>query len=382
MSEEKKYDYIFAGAGLAGLSLAYKLKKTPGLKHKKIALVDPSEKNSNDRTWCFWSREKETFDHILHKRWPRILFASDDFQKDLDIDPYNYKMIRGLDFYKEVIPFLEKDPGTTFYKNSIDHISEQQNGVAVHTSNGVINGEYVFKSYYDKVDFGQSHFVWQHFKGLVIQTEQDSFDESQAIFMDFRVDQDDETRFFYVLPFDKKTALVEIAIFSGSIPEPEFYDAFISDYIKNVLKINQYNILETELGAIPMTTYNFGQHNSEKVIHIGTGGGSVKPSSGYAFKRIQEETDRVLDYIKQDKLSKYRFQNNRYQLYDRILLNAILSNKTTGKIIFEKLFKKIRPQTIFKFLDEKGGFFNDIKIFTAPPTLPFFRAFLEEIFKR
>ena len=328
MSEEKKYDYIFAGAGLAGLSLAYKLKKTPGLKHKKIALVDPSEKNSNDRTWCFWSREKETFDHILHKRWPRILFASDDFQKDLDIDPYNYKMIRGLDFYKEVIPFLEKDPGTTFYKNSIDHISEQQNGVAVHTSNGVINGEYVFKSYYDKVDFGQSHFVWQHFKGLIIQTEQDSFDESQAIFMDFRVDQDDETRFFYVLPFDKKTALVEIAIFSGSIPEPEFYDAFISDYIKNVLKINQYNILETELGAIPMTTYNFGQDLQPVILAL-----------THTTKRQEDNwKERVNRYIQQKKEENKEQDDNMEEIKENYNLEEVdtmttIHDENRGKYI-------------------------------------------------
>ena len=50
--------------------------------------------------------------------------------------------------------------------------------------------------------------------------------------MDFRVEQDDETRFFYVLPFNEREALVEIAIFSGEIPDPSFYDPFIKELYK------------------------------------------------------------------------------------------------------------------------------------------------------
>ena len=63
----KKYEYIIAGAGLAGLSLAYKIRKDQSLNGKSILLVDKDHKNKNDRTWCFWSRTKGDFDDIRYK---------------------------------------------------------------------------------------------------------------------------------------------------------------------------------------------------------------------------------------------------------------------------------------------------------------------------
>ena len=52
----KKYDYIIAGAGLAGLMLALEMSKS-SLKNKKVLLVDKDPKNTNDRTWCFWAKQ-------------------------------------------------------------------------------------------------------------------------------------------------------------------------------------------------------------------------------------------------------------------------------------------------------------------------------------
>ncbi len=379
MSTNPKYDIIIAGAGLAGLSLAYKIKSNQNIAQQSILLIDPTEKNKNDRTWCFWSKEKDLFDSILYKKWGRIHFGSDQIEKQFDIKPYTYKMIRGIDFYNHVLSFLKAQPGVEFVKAKIDDISKGDKIVNVRAGGNHYSSQWLFKSYYDNIDFSKSHFVWQHFKGWIIETDHDCFDPELAGFMDFRLPQDDETRFCYVLPFDKRNALVELAIFSENIPESSFYDNYLENYINDILKIKHYKINDIELGAIPMTTFKFSNNQDNRIINIGTNGGSVKASSGYAFNRIQKETDRIVDHIINDNLLRYRHNTSRFQFYDRILLNAILSNKTTGKEVFESLFLKLDPQTIFKFLDEEGSFFNDLKVFTAPPTLPFFKAFLEEI---
>ncbi|NNE14356.1 MAG: lycopene cyclase [Saprospiraceae bacterium] len=376
---EKNFDYIIAGAGLAGLSLAYKIRLNPKLDSKSILLVDKDQKSKNDRTWCFWSKENELFDEIVYKKWSNITYASDDFSKDFDILPYAYKMIRGIDFYNFVLRFLKKAPNVTFCFESIESVSDEGQHAVIKTDNNSFRGNIIFKSFYDKIDFSQSHFVWQHFKGVIIETPEAKFNPNKAMFMDFRVDQEKETRFFYQLPISETKALVELAIFSSSIPEPTFYDSYINDYLKNILNISDYKIIEEELGAIPMTTFNFNNNTQKRIINIGTNGGSVKASSGYAFKRIQEETDRLIHFIIADTLNKYKPVKNRFGFYDKIMLNAILSKKTTGQKVFDALFKKLKPQTIFKFLDEKGSFFNDLKIFSAPPTLPFLKAFFEEL---
>ena len=36
---------------------------------KQIALIDPSKKNVNDKTWSFWEKEPSQWNHIIQKHW-------------------------------------------------------------------------------------------------------------------------------------------------------------------------------------------------------------------------------------------------------------------------------------------------------------------------
>ncbi|NNF21689.1 MAG: lycopene cyclase [Saprospiraceae bacterium] len=378
----KKYDYIIAGAGLAGLSLAYRIRKEKKLDGLRILLLDRDQKNKNDRTWCFWSQRTGVFDHLIHKRWPKIRFASQNLNKSYSISPYDYRMIRGIDFYTHCFDFLTQCPNTFFINDTIENIEQSKNSVTVNCSGQEFECEYLFKSYPEPFDTNKNHFVWQHFKGWFIETANDSFDTNEATFMDFRVRQEDETRFFYVLPTTEKKALIELAVFSKEIPDPSFYDPFLKEYIEKTLGIKSYSISEVELGAIPMTNQKFSQNKASRIINTGTNAGQVKASSGFAFIRIQREMQRLFEYIRDNKVDQYLAESGRYQFYDSIFLNSILTGKTTGETVFEKLFNKISPQNIFRFLDEEGGFINDLKIFTAPPTIPFIHAFFEELLNK
>lgn len=377
-----KYDYIIAGAGLAGLSLAYRIRKEKNLDHLRILLLDKDLKNKNDRTWCFWSKETGLFDDIVFKRWPNIKFANENIEKSFSLYPYEYRMIRGIDFYKHCIEFLSQSPNTFFINEEINVIDQNDSTIRVECTEQDFECSYIFKSYPDPFDIGNGHFVWQHFKGWFIETPEAIFNTEEAIFMDFRIEQKNETRFFYVLPTSAHHALVELAIFSKEIPDDSYYDPFLNHYITQTLSITSYRVLESELGAIPMTNQKFRQERNSRIINIGTNAGQVKASSGYAFSRIQREMQRLFEFIRNEKMGKYYPLTNRYQFYDSIFLNSILTGKTTGATVFGKLFDKLSPQSIFMFLDEEGGFMNDCKIFTAPPTIPFLKAFFEELIKR
>ena len=37
---------------------------------------------------------------IIHKTWNQSFFASKDFRLEFNLNPYQYKMIRSLDFYQ------------------------------------------------------------------------------------------------------------------------------------------------------------------------------------------------------------------------------------------------------------------------------------------
>ncbi len=88
------YDYIIAGGGMAGLSLAYYLNQSR-LRTKKILVIDREQKNKNDRTWCFWEKGESAFESIVHRHWQKVWFHGTNFSEWLNISPYQYKMIRG-----------------------------------------------------------------------------------------------------------------------------------------------------------------------------------------------------------------------------------------------------------------------------------------------
>jgi lycopene beta-cyclase len=52
---------------------------------------------NNDRTWCFWKTTIHFGDNLFQKMGS-ALFANENFRRDLDLQPYHYNMVKGLDF--------------------------------------------------------------------------------------------------------------------------------------------------------------------------------------------------------------------------------------------------------------------------------------------
>lgn len=351
---------------------------------KSIGIIEPQSHRSNDRTWCFWDKNASPYDDIIYKNWSTIKFKSSTLDRRLSIHPYRYKMIRGLDFYNHVIPELQAAHNLAWIQDQVIDMSEADDHVTVSGQRGSYRGQLVFKSYVDtEINKDDNIYVDQHFKGWFIETLEDAFDETMATFMDFSIDQSGEVRFMYVLPESRRKALVELAIFSNELLAQDAYDSIVSDYIKDDLQITDYVIEEKEFGVIPMTTYDFKRHNTAKVFHIGTAGGAVKASSGYAFKRILEHNRSIIEALKNSKSidSTYGVINGRFRYYDMIFLNAILNGNVEGAEVFTKLFQRLTPQEVFKFLDQETSFIEDLKIFTAPPFMPFLKSMFEVLLR-
>ena len=72
----QKFDYIIIGSGLAGLQLAYAFSLDPFFKNLKLAIIDPSSKKTNDKTWCFWEKGLGQWDEIITRYWNQGEFIS------------------------------------------------------------------------------------------------------------------------------------------------------------------------------------------------------------------------------------------------------------------------------------------------------------------
>lgn len=380
MNNTSKYDFVILGGGAAGLSLAHRMMNHSYFATKKIALVEREQKTKNDRTWCFWEKGSGKYDNVVYRSWENIHFYSKALEKKESINPYHYKMIKGIDFYNYVYAELANASHIDIIHAEVERIEEHENQATIHLlDQGELTTKQVFKSYpsIDHIDSDKHIHVLQHFKGYVIETKRPTFDPECATFMDFRIDQKGDARFLYVLPHSPTKALVEVALFSNTLLDQPAYDKILTDYIKDFLEIKSYCIEEEEFGVIPMSTYPFADHNTKNIFHIGTGGGIVKASSGYAFSRIQKHSDQLIDAIVngQPLKNSYNGLHGRHLFYDKIMLHAMLKNGVSGEDIFTNLFKKKNAPQIFKFLDQETSHLEDIGIFRAPPMWPFTKSF-------
>ncbi len=277
------WDFIICGGGMSGLSLAYYLQKS-NLGSKSILIVEPQEKNKNDRTWAFWESGKSTFESILYKKWNAVNFrdAANKIQK-LDIGNYQYKLLRGIDFYDFVATELCKSPNIQFIKDSVISIEDSTEYAVVKTNSGqTFQADFVFDSTYKlKLNIPENHNLLQHFKGLVIRTQKAIFDPNLPEMMDFGIEQYNECRFMYVLPFDEHTAIVEYTLFTEKLLEEKEYDAELKKYISEKLQITDYEVIEDEFGIIPMSDEATKEFPSKHIVRIGTSGGYTNPATGY-----------------------------------------------------------------------------------------------------
>ena len=263
----KHYNYIFAGSGLSALMTVYKIVQSGKFSDKSILLLDENSKKSNDRTWCFWSEKNENWEPIINKKWNSALFANQDFKIDINLNPYKYNQIRGLDFYNFVFDVISKQENITFVNQKVIDYEESENQITLQTETDSYTCDQLFNSILDLYEVEnqtQYPLLKQHFIGWFIQSEQEVFNAEQATFMDFSVEQKGNTRFMYVLPTSKTEALLEYTLFSHNHLETAEYELELGNYIQK-LGITNYKIIEKERGSIPMTCFPFWKNNTVRL---------------------------------------------------------------------------------------------------------------------
>jgi lycopene beta-cyclase len=375
-----------AGGGAAGLSLAYYLSKS-GLSNKRVLIIDKDRKNKNDRTWGFWHNTPTPFEEIVSSRFYRLHFYSSYFQKNIALQDYQYSVIQGIDFYRFIKNQLKPYPNFEFLNTQVSGFNEKDDGVEVITDQGNYQGNLAFSSIFDEQEIVKATksklYLRQHFKGWIIKTENDCFDKEAFTMFDFRTEQNGLMRFFYVIPQSKNQALVEYTLFSENLLQPERYDEAIEKYIDEILRISNYEIVETEFGVIPMTDYKFPSRQGKYVINIGSLGGSSKPSSGYTFTRIQKHTKAIADALEKG-ISPDISANSgfRYRFYDSVLLNILKTRGGMAEKLFSYMFKNNSITQLFNFLDEDGGLVNDLKIISSLPPMPFLKSTAQLLFSK
>ena len=372
-----EYDFIIAGAGMAGLSLAYRLPKSA-----RVLLIDRDDAARLERTWCFWEASAGPFESAIHHRWNDIFVHGNGLSERYKIAPYTYKMLRGRDFYAFMQDWLEGQPQITVQRGNLQRLEGGPDGATAWVDGEAFRAPWIFNSALRPAQTETGfHSLLQHFRGWVIRSPTAAFDSSAATFMDFRTAQQaGGTRFVYVMPFDAHTALVEFTVFSPALLTDLEYEAGLREYIKEQLGLEDFEILEVEAGVIPMTDAPFPRFHAPRVLNIGIAGGRAKASTGYTFQRSQRQAEIIAkSLLETGRPDAGHAGFNRHDWMDSVYLNVLLKNRERGSSFFTDLFKRNDAVQVLKFLDEGSSALEDLRLMTTVNIPAFTSAALEVI---
>jgi len=354
----KEFDYTIIGGGCAGLSLAYELEIHNKLKNKTLAIIEPRLEYKKDKTWSFWKTTDHDFEDCVKKSWKKFSINIPNKTKFLECDKLPYQSIDSGLFYEKINSILKQNLNISFYSD-ISEIS--------------LNNSFIFNSVPSKDSVGNR--LWQHFKGVEIETTKNVFDDEIINLMDFDCQQLDSVHFFYTLPYEKNKALVETTWLSGMNNDLEMnYDEQLKNYIENHLNIKNYKINYKEKGAIPL--FYPSNMNEKNKMNIGTAGCMTRLSTGYTFLNIQEHSRFIRENIENIRnVQKYEIRK-KYRFLDKIFLRVLNRHPKKMPNIFFKMFDN-SPKTVIKFLSNKSNIFEDLSIILKMPKW----IFIKELFK-
>jgi len=351
------YDYIINGGGCAGLSLAYELEIHNKLLDKTLVIIEPRSEYKRDKTWSFWKTTSHNFDDCVKKSWENFSINTTDKTKHLKCNNFPYQSIDSGLFYEKIINRLKKNPNIRF----TSHISII---TGLHDSTST-----VFNSVPNhNLD---NNSLWQHFKGVEIETKNNAFDDKIINLMDFNCEQKNSVHFFYTLPYEKNKALVESTWLSKIKDNSEKdYDIQIKNYIENCLNLKDYKITYKEEGAIPLF---YPSNKAGGAIAIGTNGGMTRLSTGYTFLNIQEHSKYIRENIENIHNTDLFEIGKKYQYLDKIFLKVVEKHPEKMPEIFFKMFNG-SSNTVIKFLSNKSNIFEDFSIISKMPKKTFIKA--------
>ena len=380
MDKNSYFDYLFIGAGASATLLLRSLEARGLLANKKIALIDADDKCKNDKTYCFWTSKddiiSQQYQHLFSQTWSKI---SVNRQEPEIHEHSRYVHISSIDLYDECRKIIEAHQLSRIY-SSVLSLVRTENGVQVTTANGDFHAETVFDSRPPAIAEPEKNeaLLWQTFIGYIISPIEPYQETDCVDLMDFDIPQDGYTQFVYVLPLPNNRILVEVTRFGIEPISSNQAASILEAYIPS--RFGKYTVLEMEKGTIPMSTSKIVQETIKGVIPIGGRSGAIKPSTGYAFKKMFQGAEQIADQLLAKKeLIPLHMEPKRFQFYDRLLILILLHSPNLGKQIFTVLFKKNDVFTVFRFLEGKTSVFQDIRILSTLPFRPFLRVLRTEL---
>jgi lycopene beta-cyclase len=372
----RAYDFVIAGGGLAGLSLACQMVRSP-LCGASILIVDRQPAGSRDRLWSYWTAEPTIFDPIVEHAWRRLHIGSQAYSKTLDLDGCRYELIRGAELDRFARRELALHANVDFCQGEVQKIEDGPRGAAVTIGGQAVRAGWVFDSTgWPSPSERPAGGLAMYFDGWMVETAGAVFDPEAVTFLDTRTAQRGGLRFFYVLPYSDHRALVEYVVYAPARPSRGEARAAMEAYLRSYWGTDGYQVVGEEAGCLPIIARHRSRRLSRHTLAVGGKAGLIKPTTGFAFRSIQQDSAAIVgSLLRTAQPWGAGTVSGRHRLYDALLLEVLARRGDELQAIFANLFDRNPLGRVLRFLDETTTPAEDLALIATLPA----RAFLEAI---
>ena len=367
----REYDLIVIGGGCAGLSLARSLIEKGS--QLQVLIVEHRSIYFDDRTWCFWSRDSHPLQKLEEKSWDAWQFSV------LGAAPYlhrskndlEYRCIRSGTFYEHAQREIERCSNISLRLSvNVDACWCDGETVTVATDKGDFYSRWVVDTRPSPIVSNELRFG-QYFCGAEIEAERDIFDEQVAqIMMDMQHD-DHGFRFTYLLPFSKRRALIEGTQCCIWVSQDQL-DLDLSQAIAGRLKEVGFFERRREKGFIPMDVTRPSASEDAFIFKAGVAAGAVRPSTGYAFSRIQNWALSCASALSEGAGPLSHAADPVWiRWIDQLFLKVIQDSRNDVPEIFSCLARGMQPDHFVRFLSDNVTLSDFVRAIHALPKKPF-----------
>ena len=193
--------------------------------------------------------------------------------------------------------------------------------------------------------------------------------------MCFAAPRPDRVDFLYILPFARDEALVEVTTFGAQIPDISEHRRWLECELAQLTLGQSFDVLREERAFIPMVLSQPGASISPaRFAHAGLRGGAARPSTGYAYQRIQQMADLCAAQILRgaDQID-LRLDGPVTRFMDGVFLRVLQRRPDRGPALFSALFRNAPADRLERFLSGSTAPIDRVSVMASLPPAPFLR---------
>ena len=379
-----RFDVIILGGGCAGLSLATRLASSGG-PCPRVVVLEGRAAYTHDRTWCFFKDPQAPAQHSVQHTWPSMRITSGTGSVTVDCGSMPYEMVHAGQFYHSAQNIINQSGHVGLRMDvAITKAPEKRDGLwRVDTGVGAFHAPYVIDTRPAKRPERDGAKLWQSFYGQEIECNVDMFDPTCGDLMNFSAANacgaqaafPDAVSFVYVLPTTPRRALLEFTVFGPDPLNPDLLHDLFAKAVKQRMGSTGFSVLRSEHGVLPMGTLPSVSSHDASYVFAGLTAGGARPSSGYAFARIQRWAASCADALASGQGPVGHAPDGFIlRAMDALFLKLVRAHPQAAPDLFAALFSGTDTDSLIRFLSDRATLADNVRVVAALLPRPLLRA--------